>query len=180
MCIDIDNTIGDFTGALREWCRNKYGDRYAYPEPTDYRCWENEGWPWKTVEDYLADYLHAVGEGVFLLERPYPHAIETLERLQRNGWVIILSTARSLSAAEDTVRWIDVHRIPHSGLHFGDKTQITADVYVDDNPTTLDRLSGRGTLMHPDHAYAKQSLGFSFSGWDTFERTLTEIQENLW
>ena len=139
-----------------------------------------------------------MGLGLYLRERPYPHAPEALDDLRYGGFRIVLATSR-YDDQEDTDRWLcgmgfeggrlddlaecntdfativrDRWTARLGWCHMSDKTALGADVTVEDNPHTLDRLMDKGLrVLVKRHVYnlpqcerAEQSgLGFAFDDW---------------
>lgn len=160
ICVDIDGVLGDYVDAMRQWCKAMYGEEgdLTYPDPVDYRMWILRGWPWADATAYYGDYQEAVENHLLLRENPLPHVAESLAKLRDHDWRIILSTRRrGVEAAADTVAWLYRHGIEHDGLHFGDKTDIEADYYVDDDPVTLQRMNEQGyRMLGLEHAYNRR------------------------
>ena len=84
--------------------------------------------------------------------KPIPGAIETLQRLKKEGHYIIILTARNMVTHNSNmgkiiahqspivIEWLNRHRIPYDELHFG---KPVADYYVDDKAV---RLTGLDTF----------------------------------
>lgn len=77
---------------------------------------------------------------------PLPGAVETLQRLKREGHHIIIATARHMKTCNNNLgkitavqgpvvfRWLDIHQIPYDEIWFG---KPLADLYVDDKAYKL-------------------------------------------
>lgn len=104
IAIDLDNTFADYTTAFKE-CLSQMGyDDYAdAPDPSDYS-FACEGW-FDNVRTQPVLHRRAVGLGLYLRERPYPHAPEALDDLHYGGFRIVLATSR-YDDQEDTDRWL--------------------------------------------------------------------------
>lgn len=102
--IDLDNTFADYTTAFKD-CLTQMGyDGYAdAPDPSDYS-FACEGW-FGNVRTQPVLHRRAVGLGLYLRERPYPHAPEALDDLRYGGFRIVLATSR-YDDQEDTDRWL--------------------------------------------------------------------------
>lgn len=175
--IDLDNTFVDYTTAFKD-CLTQMGyDGYAdAPDPSDYSF---------ACDDWFADenmflplHRRAVGLGLYLRERPYPHAPEALDDLHYGGFRIVLATSR-YDDQEDTDRWLcgmgfeggrlddlaecntdfativrDRWTARLGWCHMSDKTALGADVTVEDKPDTLDRLMDKDMkVLVKRHAY---------------------------
>lgn len=195
--LDLDNTFVDYTSAFKDCLAQMGYDYYAdAPDPSDYS-FACEGW-FDNVRTQPVLHRRAVGLGLYLRERPYPHAPEALDDLRYGGFRIVLATSR-YDDQEDTDRWLcgmgfeggrlddlaecntdfativrDRWTARLGWCHMSDKTALGADVTVEDNPHTLDRLMDKGLrVLVKRHAYnlpqcerAEQSgLGFAFDDW---------------
>lgn len=197
IAIDLDNTFVDYTTAFKECLEQMGYDGYAdAPDPSDYS-FACEGW-FDNVCTQLVLHQRAVGLGLYLRERPYPHAPEALDDLRYGGFRIVLATSRC-DDQEDTDRWLygmgfeggKLNDLTECNTDFAtivrdrwtawlgwcyafDKTDLGADVTVEDNPHTLDRLMDKDMkVLVKRHAYnqaqcerAEQSgMGFAFDDW---------------
>lgn len=168
LCVDVDNTLGDYTGGLRDYV-TACTPRYACPDPIAYDFTLTPDWPFTgSMRNFLWWHKRAVAAGLYRRETPYPHAAETLTRLHDNGWRIIVSTARRDDPDGQTARWLRNNDIPYDGLHYGDKLDIRFDLLIDDRPDTLERAAREtdAIILHPDHAYCKDAPGLTFHDWD--------------
>ena len=201
--IDLDNTFGDYTTAFKE-CLTQMGyDGYAdAPDPSDYS-FACGGW-FADEDTFLPLHRRAVELGLYLRERPYAGALDEAYDVARRHSVLLATSrepdetdslrwlhAYGLDATTDwnldlwrdtypeTFEWTirDSCRRDGSGIrfcHIQDKTFLEADLTVEDNPHTLDRLMDKGLrVLVKRHAYnlpqcerAEQSgLGFAFDDW---------------
>ena len=92
--------------------------------------------------------------------KPIPGAIETLQRLKKEGHYIIILTARNMVTHNSNmgkiiahqspivIEWLNKHKIPYDELHFG---KPVADYYVDDKAVRM-------------------------TGWETFNQNLENLQ----
>lgn len=195
--IDLDNTFVDYTTAFKE-CLTQMGyDGYAdAPDPSDYS-FACDDW-FEDEDTFFPLHRRAVGLGLYLRERPYPHAPEALDDLHYGGFRIVLATSR-YDDQEDTDRWLcgmgfeggrlddlaecntdfatimrDRWTAQLGWCHMSDKTALGADVTVEDNPHTLDRLIDKKMrVLVKRHAYnlpqceraERSGLGFAFDDW---------------
>jgi len=75
---------------------------------------------------------------------PYPDAIETLRRLDRDGHDIVIVTTKPRWARADTLRWLADHELPTAEVHMiFDKHRVACDVYLDDSPHVVPELVRR-------------------------------------
>ncbi len=84
---------------------------------------------------------------------PYPDAVETLQRLEKEGHEIYYITARPKEHGARTMKWMIDNQFPvhkdrfYYGMKDEDKVQIIneleLDYYFDDKPAVLETLSNR-------------------------------------
>lgn len=161
ICVDVDNTLADYTGGLRDYVHSRYGDEYPCPAPIAYDFHKTPGWPFSgSPTEFLQWHKDAVDHGLYFDETPYEGAAEALTTLRDHGWRIIVATARVDDYDGDTRRWLDRHGIPYDGLFYGDKLDVNFDILVDDRPATLTRAvaDGRDAIRF-DHAYNRDITG---------------------
>lgn len=95
ICVDVDNTLGDYTGALRRFVYDHFDKAYPCPDPKEYDFSRCPGWPFTGKPDtFRKIHSKAVDNGLYELEEAYPHAAEALQRLHDAGWRIVIATAR--------------------------------------------------------------------------------------
>jgi len=134
--IDLDGVVADFN---KGWVTRYNADFGAALSSSDITSWDAAAdlthfddmggfWRWARGGD---------GGSVFRHLEPYPGAIETLERLQRNHEVVIITT-KPRWAVYDTFAWIAEHRVPTMEVHMTEaKWRVPCDVYLDDAPHQL-------------------------------------------
>lgn len=223
--IDLDNTFVDYTTAFKE-CLTQMGyDDYAdVPDPSDYS-FACSGW-FTDEDTFIPLHRRAVELGLYLRERPYAGALDAAYDLARRYSVLFATSrerdetdslrwlhAYGLDATSDwnLDLWRDTYpetfeltmsrscRRCGSGIrfcHIQDKTFLDADLTIEDNPHTLDRLMDKKTrVLIKRHAYnlpqcerAEQSgLGFAFDDWTQaptlakrlLRKRMTEDQNNI-
>jgi hypothetical protein len=143
--IDIDNTLWQFSDAfyleLKKISRN-------FPKPDNWansKFWEG----YCSEADFIATinsiHHHQDSDGY----QPYPEAQGFLSSLKENGFHVIIASHRSPATREPTERWLMQHRLHYDELHLSwNKTVLfsTADVVVDDAPSTLKKAAESGAL----------------------------------
>lgn len=166
ICIDVDNTLGDYTGALRRYVQDRWGDKYTCPDPTDYDFSWTPGWPFTGRPDrFRKVHSKAVDNGLYELELAYPHADEALRLIHDAGWRIIIATARKDDSGALPV-WLADNHIPYDGIHYGDKLDVRASVLVDDRPDTIRAGVAAGLhVFKPAHEYCQWGGGIVFRDW---------------
>ncbi|PWG65622.1 5' nucleotidase, NT5C type [Bifidobacterium callitrichidarum] len=183
VCIDIDNTIADYTDALRMFIRQcgRDANDYPCPNPIAYDFSKTAGWPFTgDLKSFLWWHKRAVGDGLYYNEQPYEGAVEAIQTLHETGWRIIISTSRKDDTRGTTARWLKANNIPYDGLHFGDKTDIRFNVLIDDKPDVLETVFNTydALILHPNHEYCKDIKGtVAFDSWSEVPFILNEEEE---
>lgn len=106
IAIDLDNTVADYTSALKDCLEHYFGDdmRKA-PEPSDY---DNNGW-FLTPEDAYNMIPELVDTGLYLREKPYPHAREVIKSELARDYCTLLVAPRE--ADIDLARWMWAYHV---------------------------------------------------------------------
>ena len=178
--IDLDNTFVDYTTAFKE-CLTQMGyDGYAdAPDPSDYS-FACDDW-FEDEDTFFPLHRRAVGLGLYLRERPYPHAPEAYDDQEdTDRWLCGMGFegGRLDDLAECNTDFATIMRDRWTAqlgwCHMSDKTALGADVTVEDNPHTLDRLMDKKMrVLVKRHAYnlpqceraERSGLGFAFDDW---------------
>ena len=174
IAIDLDNTFADYTAAFKD-CLDQLGyhDYVDAPDPADYS-FACDGW-FRDEHTFPPLHRRAVELGLYLRERPYEGASDAVCGLARTHR-IMFATSRGDDGV-DTTRWMRVYGFDAAGYglrHVADKTGLDADLTVEDNPATLDRLMDLGMrVLVRRHAYnlpqceraEHAGLGFAFDDW---------------
>ena len=176
VAVDIDNTLAEYTAALRDYVQGNTSLEYPCPDPNLYDFGSQTGWPWRNKNEFRQTHSDAVQAGLYLTERPYPQAAWALRQLQQNACRIIIATSRTDDKNGDTRRWLDIRQIPYDGLFFGDKLDINADLWIEDNPNTLSQLENCYLpAMHPAHEYCRDAYGRTYSEWKDVPQLALDI-----
>lgn len=167
ICVDVDNTLGDYTGALRRFVYDHFDKAYPCPDPREYDFSRCSGWPFTGKPDMFRKiHSKAVDNGLYELEEAYPHAAEALQRLHDAGWRIVIATARKDDGGALPV-WLADNRIPYDGIYYGpDKLDVRASVLVDDHPDIIRVGVAAGLcVFKPAHEYCQWGGGTVFRDW---------------
>ena len=71
---------------------------------------------------------------LFVDSKPFASAAEDIKKLQKYGKVIIVTYQKSYLNKHQTLEWLEKNGIEPDGVCFlRDKTQLHADIFVDDN-----------------------------------------------
>lgn len=150
--VDLDGCVFDFAGTFRAYCQ-EYLER-ELPYPTTWEFWND----WDITEDeWFALFRDAVHDGLWIDPSGIiPGAREALRELSDREFHIRILTTRLVHqreyevAAEDTIRWLESHRIPYRSLAIigkgDDKTHYEASVIIDDHYPNVEkfvRIPGR-------------------------------------
>ena len=105
IAIDLDNTFADYTTAFAD-CLAQMGRPVRGGDPTtyDFGC---DGWFGEGNGDVFPEFhSRAVMLGLYLRERPYPHARRAVDTLtfDHPAWHVAFVTSRR-DDGDDTARW---------------------------------------------------------------------------
>lgn len=170
--LDLDGVCGNYTDEFRRFfARFKNVDPATLPEPSSWS-FADSGWD-VSQEEYLRLHSLAVDQGMFRSMAPMPNVSQALWKLSDAGVHIRVVTHRLLrnkqhqQVAADTCTWLDCHSIPYRDLCFtGAKSEIDADVFIDDAPHNVESLRRAGnTVIVYDHLYNRQVPGLRATNW---------------
>lgn len=188
LAVDLDGTSGDYEGILREYVGKAHGipvekQLELMPLVTDYAM-GNNGWHnMDNTEKFLALHSQAVDDGMFENMRPYEDVSKVLWGLHNKGHFIRIVTARFLKPGdryrvmETTAKWLDKVEIPVDDVAFtARKTEVIADVYIDDAPKNIVELTAAGrTVIIYDHPYNRHLEGLRAYNWQDVECLVNEL-----
>ncbi len=147
--LDLDGVCGDYTFALRQILAEKRG---VSPDELPLEItWNYPEWL-LTQAEYMELHKEAVMRHNIFSNMPViDGASEALWELSDSGVWIRIITHRLLfsqghqQTARDTAEWLDKNNIPYRELCFvGMKTEVGADLYIDDSPKNVNALRGTG------------------------------------
>lgn len=138
--IDLDGVVADFNAGWIPLYNQHFGtaldvadvDAWNSPVRLTHFTSMSQFWRWAST----------AGEGtsIFRILRPYPDAVEALQRLARRHKVVIITTKPTF-AVHDTYAWLAEHRIPTNEVHIlDDKTAVSCDIYLEDADHNLEDL----------------------------------------
>ena len=171
--LDLDNTTGDFTDALRQDLAKKLGvDPSTLPEPGFYS-YAQSGW-YPSEEEFRSSFQQAELEGLYKRMAAYPDAVKSLQALAAAGYRIKIITARNKSMEADTKEWLKQNRIPFHEIVFSEnKKEHHADVYVDDSPFNIHDLRKHNkTVITFSQKYNKDIPGARVAAWNELTKRL--------
>lgn len=172
--LDLDGVCGEYISAFRDYvAQYKNVDKKDMPDPQNWDFSES-GWPIADREEFNKLHTDAVKDGLYRSMMPLPGVSEALWKLNDLGVHIRVITHRLIVkhlhfiTASDTVMWLDRHNIPYRDLCFaGAKTQIDANIYIDDGPHNVELLRGSGAkVLVFDAAYNRHLDGPRVNNWE--------------
>jgi len=186
--VDLDNTSGDYEGALRHKVAQQLGVAdheiaEKFPIVKDYAM-GNNGWhQMDTQEKFFEMHSKAVEDGMFADMKAYADVSDVLWRCHGLGHHIRVITARFLKPGDryvvgrTTFEWLDKNQIPVDDIAFTEhKTDVDADVYIDDSPSNIRRLRAAGkTVIIYHQEYNKDIEGLRAHNWLEVEQLIAEL-----
>jgi uncharacterized HAD superfamily protein len=152
IAIDIDSTLHHYWDLLSRAAERRFGIELPYEEQFD---WGITRLKPRQLEVCIAE-THT--EEAILGGRPYPGAVETVQRWHEAGHFIHITSHRQSHAHDATEQWLRKIELPFDELYCSfDKVarcqEIEIDVLVDDSPVNIERALAAdiiaATLRHP-------------------------------
>ena len=148
--LDLDGVCADYEGGFRDHCARLTGRPSSEFGPQTHWSFVESGWVGTEAEFYDL-HARAVGGGLFADMSALTGVSKRLWQLSDAGVHIRVITHRlcingtHAKTASDTVAWLETHNIPYRDLCFvADKSQVGADVYIDDAPHNVAALRASG------------------------------------
>lgn len=172
--VDLDGCVGDYEVAFRRCAAVQLGVPPATLGPLETWDMAAAGWGIRDGDHFLELHRRAVAEQGLFADMPVvPGAAEALWTLSDQGVRIRIVTHRLCvngihhAAVADTVAWLDRHDLPYRDLCFvEDKTDVGADVFVDDAPHNVIALRAAGTdVVVFDQRYNRHLPGPRARSW---------------
>jgi len=177
IAIDIDSTLHHYWDVLSDAARERFGIELPYEEQYDWGMTRLKG-------EQLACIVDATHcEAAILAGRPYPGAVEAVNRWAGGGHFIHVTSHRAEHCQPATEQWLN-----DIGLHFdelycsSDKVarcvEIGIDLLIDDSPQNIAAAVERGiavaTITHPwnEDVVAEEGVVISAKDWPTLAREL--------
>ena len=176
IAIDIDSTLHHYWDVLSEAAHARFGIELPYEEQYQWGIT-------RLKDEQLACVIEATHcEKAILAARPYPGAVEAVNRWADGGHFIHITSHRAEGCQEPTERWLrDI------GLHFDelycsyDKIarcrEIGVDLLIDDSPVNIAAAVGHGitvaTITHPWNEDVVEEEGvIAAADWPALAREL--------
>lgn len=152
IAIDIDSTLHHYWDVLSAAARRRFGIELPYEEQFT---WGITRLKPEQLELCIEE-THC--EAMILASKPYPAAVETINRWHAAGHFIHVTSHRAATAHPATKRWLDEIGLCYDELYcsydkVGRCSEIGIDLLIDDSPINLVNAVDRGiaaaTLTHP-------------------------------
>jgi 5'(3')-deoxyribonucleotidase len=196
--LDLDGVCGDYTAGFRHFVARDAGVTESSIGEQTHWSFVRSGWPLRDEDHFHQVHAHAVRDGLFRMMPPIAGVSENLWRLSDAGVYIKVITHRlcvngtHATAAGDTVAWLDAPtgpirdgvpaaRVPYRDICFtADKTQVGADIYIDDAPHNITALRAAGaTVICFDAPYNRTIDGLRARTWDEAADLVLAEQERI-
>lgn len=172
--LDLDGVTAQYVQYLRKYVAKDFGvEEDSIPDPHSYSFYES-GWGFESEEHFRAVHGRAVDEGMYAALEMYEGASEALWRLSDAGYHIRVITSRFVNHGQNatvvaqTAAWLDSNNIPYRDIVFtGHKTEIEADIYIDDSPSNIRAFEAAGKdVLIFDAPYNQSFVGPRAHNWD--------------
>jgi hypothetical protein len=174
IALDLDGVVFDYAGYLREKLMSATG-RYV---PEDHRDWSfaKSGW-FADEQEWLDFHANLAANGMFTSMDPITGAVEGVSRLRSDGWKIKVVTSRFLPGVDvqrckdETKESLDAIGLRYDDIvYLENKEQAGCDIYIDDSPMQVKRLSENGDCIicyrYPYNDYISHKADAVCESWD--------------
>jgi hypothetical protein len=152
IAIDIDSTLHHYWDVLSDAALRRFGVALPYGEQLTWGIT-------RLRDEQLACVIAETHcEKTILAGRPYPDAVETVNRWSEAGHFIHITSHRDVGAHDATERWLRAIGLQFDELYCSyDKvsrcSEIGIDVLIDDSPVNIERALEldivAATIVHP-------------------------------
>lgn len=152
IAIDIDSTLHHYWDVLSDAARKRFGIELPYEEQLTW------GITRLKPEQLALCIAETHSDEAILAGRPYPEAVETVNRWKRAGHFIQINSHRAAAAHASTAQWLERIGLQHDELHCSDDKisrcrELGIELLIDDSPENLLRAIDHGlmvaTILHP-------------------------------
>lgn len=176
IAIDIDSTLHHYWDVLSDAARERFGIELPYEEQLDWG-----------ITRLKAEQLRCVIEAThceqaILAGRPYPGAVETINRWAADGHFIHITSHRATTCERATQQWLEAIGLHYDELYCSyDKVarcaEIGIDLLIDDSPVNIAAAVERGitvaTITHPwNQDVVEEEHVIAAADWPTLAREL--------
>jgi len=182
---DLDGVAARYVQGLRAEVGSAFGLTpeqilAELPDPLDYGFTN-----WKIIGDKFKEYhTNAVDAGLYAKLEAFEGASKVLWQLSDEGYYIRIITSRFVKHGQnakvvaDTAIWLDKNDIPYRGLDFEkNKTEVFADIYIDDAPMNIDAFHAKGKkviVFDAPYNQDTEDFGLRAYNWDDVLRLIHE------
>lgn len=144
VAIDMDNTVVDFTGGIREHMRRKLNisrteAKKRFREPTHYS-YADSGW-FNNLEDFIENFQEAEENGIYLTSNERKGSIKVLKNLVNDARVDVhIVTARPEKYNSETKQYLIERGIDLPIFNESAKENYDAHLFVDDKDSFAEKL----------------------------------------
>ncbi len=152
IAVDIDSTLHHYWDVLSKAALERFGIELPYEEQVQWGVT-------RLKDEQLACVIEATHcERAIMAGRPYPGAVEALNRWAEGGHFIHVTSHRAGACHDATARWLEQIGLQYDELNcsydkIGRCTEIGIDLLIDDSPQNLLDAVERGisvaTITHP-------------------------------
>ena len=180
--LDLDGVAFEYAKGLRNHQMKVTGrDEADYPLATDYS-FVKSGWPFENEEDFRKAHAEAVDDGLYEKLEAIKGAVPALQRLAADGYKIRVITSRFIRPGQhaevvrQTTRALDLAGIPYNEISFtSKKSEIFADVYVDDAPYNIDELRAAQKKVVPHGQEYNKGYEGRTESWEETEAAIRKL-----
>ena len=178
--IDLDGVLGNVSLSIINFINGVYDESFTTDDITHYKI---EDWFPKMTKQQ-AKLLFKIPE-FYLNMLPYPKAIESVNKLKKMGWWIDIVTARDWGCLDITTDWLHNEGVEFDRLSFVDSHQKANysfderfDIFVEDNPDTVNQLIGVVPLVYLIDAPYNQEVNNGAIRIKDLEEMLNSLMED--
>lgn len=146
VALDLDNSVVDFTGGLRDFLarKEKLSPREAmlkYPDPTDYNLSKGKH-PWfDNIQDFLTAINEAETNGLYRNLEARAGAITVIKKLLKDERIDLrVVTARSKKYNSDTQKSLEQYGLNLPIENIENKEDYDAHIFVDDKDSFVEKI----------------------------------------
>lgn len=145
--VDVDGVVRDILSSMTNYYNKRFHTKITTSDITKYNM---EGVFTKVANPSKFFFVQYSRE-TFFKAKPFPMAIDALERLKEFGIVALVTKQTSVVAMRDTVDWIYKHKIPFDSICFtgNNKSHIVDgfDWFVDDYQENLKQITNANRIL---------------------------------
>lgn len=165
--VDVDGVLRDFVSAYHEVYVSLYGGEGITP----INHWDLK----KAYPNFKTNHIDFFSNHLFLKSKPYPGALDFMERLNNTPHDIYIVTNQRKNKEHYTLRWLEKYAVKYDGIVFSsDKNVFNGDFLLDDGNHNLDNFHGTPVLFKRPWNEVRDNY-LSVSSYDDFIDILKEV-----